>query len=552
MTATTAQAAKASTTTPVQIGKGKEESNTNGFANLLASTISETDKGKPTGKAVALVPMLDIPADTKKSSVDTLKVPVDTKKTQVLGEYAKGKGLTGEIDLSLLGEVDPALEGKGTAKKLGDILAELSHKSDAPIGSEVINLKTVLSSKNDDPDLISKDLIGMVAAKDQKKVMSALIGGAKQLLTEQLESRIPKNRVPKTLKGLLETAIRFNMVVNDITLESLPESKVTKGLLAALEKKGKQDPALPMLASKMILDDKQVDKLKTAVTEKSPLEKMLKGKADAADEITFIDHKEAIKGKGAGKEGVQTAKELATAKSMESTPVQTGSVKEKDKSKVDKKEDIKLAAKDTVRQESVKNAPVTNQTAVNKQNTQRGSALEKLLATEGESTSTEAKSSQETTSSTTAVRQEGVAVKSDTPMGVKMAEARQLVSQLSADVKEAMENYKPPFTKLSMKLNPERMGEIDVMMVQRGNNVHINLTSNGVALGLLQQNAAELKNALSEAGLGDASMNFTSNGEGRNPSQEEQQKHTTSEHYAEMSKILEDIDTLELVVPRYV
>jgi len=38
-----------------------------------------------------------------------------------------------------------------------------------------------------------------------------------------------------------------------------------------------------------------------------------------------------------------------------------------------------------------------------------------------------------------------------------MAEARQLASQLGADIKETMENHRPAFTKLSMKLNHERL-----------------------------------------------------------------------------------------------
>jgi flagellar hook-length control protein FliK len=401
--------------------------------------------------------------------------------------------------------------------------------------------------------------------------MHSLITGAKRLLTDQLEARIPKNRVPKTLKGLLETAIRFNIVVSDITLENLPQSKVTKELLATLnmpvkDMKATQESALPSLASKVLGEDKGETKVKVdqAVTKTSPLEQMLKGQEQ-------VKGKESIKGQEPVKAATATElaskeaevmKEQPLTKAMETAAAPVKNVaqpreKEKEKSKVDTKESSKLAAKEKLGMESLKSAPIENgakaQTA-----TQKGGALEKLLSADSsEQATTETKSTQESTQTTSsnssvASKQDTAGVKPDTAMGAKMAEARQLVSQLSADVKEAMQNYKPPFTKLSMKLNPERLGEIDVMMVQRGNNVHINLTSNGTALGMLQQNSADLKSALADAGLGDATMNFSSNGESRNPSQEQQQKHSTSEHYAEMSKILDDIDTLELVVPRYV
>lgn len=539
MTASTsAQTTQTVAKAPVQIGKPKEEAGTNGFANLLADSITKSNTGVKAAKVVAN-PLLDIPKDTKKASV------------QHLGEVAKGKTAQSldELDLSLLGELEPnSKEGKPSTIKLGDLLAELSHESSAPIGSEVINLKTVLSSKNDDPDLINKDLISLVAKKDRKKVTTSLIEGAKQLLTEQLEARIPKNRVPKTLKGLLETAIRFNLVVSDIKLESLPESKATKELLQALDVKEKTQRMLPSPLAKVAVDEMakvEVNDNKV-VAKKSPLEQILNPKE-------MVQKTEPLE-----KEQVQ-AKEQVLTKALESghvpvktaVPVATTTHKDKERQKTDAKETVKVANKELLAGEALKMAPATttNTTQMN----QKGSSLEKLLAVDTqESSAQESKTIQESSSTQTVnSKQDTPLAKAEGNMSAKMAEARQLVSQLSADVKEAMESYKPPFTKLSMKLNPERLGDIDVVMIQRGNNVHINLSSNGLALGLLQQNSADLKAALNNAGLGDATMNFSSNGENRNP-QEQQQQHSTSEHYAEMSKLLDDIDNLEIVVPRYV
>ncbi|MDH5465087.1 MAG: flagellar hook-length control protein FliK, partial [Thiovulaceae bacterium] len=108
-------------------------------------------------------------------------------------------------------------------------------------------------------------------------------------------------------------------------------------------------------------------------------------------------------------------------------------------------------------------------------------------------------------------------------------------------------NYKPPFTKLTMKLKPEKLGEIDVTMVQRGNNVHINLSSNSQALAMLQQQSGDLKMALTELGFGEASMKFTQGDQSR----QQQQQHSTNERYQEMAKLDDNIEMLELIVPKY-
>ncbi len=530
MTATTAQAAQTTAKAPVQIGKGKEEANTNGFANLLADTISKSSEGI---KAKVATPLLE--AETAKSK----------KGSPLIAEHAKGKGPTGDLDLSVLGEVKEEDPKKG-AVKLGDILAELSHKSSAPIGSEVINLKTVLSSKNDDPELINQDLLTLVKPQDREKVMESLIAGAKQLLSEQLNARIPKNRVPKTLKGLLETAVRFNMVVSDITLENLPESKVTKELLQSLNIKTQKENPLPGLTAKVSLEDKKLF-AEGAGKKKSPLEQALKGQEI---EKAMVTAEKTVKEAELVKEQ-PLAKAMETAAAPKST-VMPSKEKEKDRTKVDSKESAKMPMKDTTTVQTAKSVIQQNSAQVAQNSQQKSSGLEQLLANESQEQTATESTQQNSSSQSVASKQDTVGVKQEPAMAAKMAEARQLVSQLSVDIKEAMQNYKPPFTKLSMKLNPERLGEIDVMMVQRGNNVHINLTSNTAALGLLQQNTADLKSALADAGLSDATMNFSSNGEDRNQPQEQQRKHTTSEHYAEMSKILDDIDTLELVVPRYV
>lgn len=137
----------------------------------------------------------------------------------------------------------------------------------------------------------------------------------------------------------------------------------------------------------------------------------------------------------------------------------------------------------------------------------------------------------------------------------KVSEAKQLVNHTAQNIKECVENYKPPFTRIKMQLNPQKFGEMDVTMVQRGNNVHININANTSALTLMMQNAHELKSALSAQGLGDATMNFSSqqNQQRQQEKNSQQQGFLTYEEFAEFDEEITQIATaLEIVVPRYI
>lgn len=54
---------------------------------------------------------------------------------------------------------------------------------------------------------------------------------------------------------------------------------------------------------------------------------------------------------------------------------------------------------------------------------------------------------------------------------------KETLQHFSQDLKAAMEQYKAPITKLSITLNPHNLGEVEVTLVQRGNNLHINFGS---------------------------------------------------------------------------
>ncbi|OEX93927.1 flagellar hook-length control protein [Campylobacter coli] len=89
---------------------------------------------------------------------------------------------------------------------------------------------------------------------------------------------------------------------------------------------------------------------------------------------------------------------------------------------------------------------------------------------------------------------------------------KETLQYFSQDLKEAVDQYKAPITKLSINLNPNNLGEVEVTLIQRGNNLHINFNSNTNAMNLFIQNQAEFKNSLVNMGFTGLEMNFSDQG----------------------------------------
>ncbi len=134
-------------------------------------------------------------------------------------------------------------------------------------------------------------------------------------------------------------------------------------------------------------------------------------------------------------------------------------------------------------------------------------------------------------------------------MDIKIHEAKQMMKYLSQDVKKAIDEYKPPFTRLQVKLNPQKLGEIDMTVVQRGNNLHVNLSSNNTAINILTNNLNELKTQLMQNGINNASFNFNSDS---NQNQNKQKQKDAQKIYESLDEDESQVNNFEIVIPRYV
>lgn len=130
----------------------------------------------------------------------------------------------------------------------------------------------------------------------------------------------------------------------------------------------------------------------------------------------------------------------------------------------------------------------------------------------------------------------------------KIISPKETLQYFSKDLKEAMEQYKTPITKLSITLNPSNLGEVEVTLVQRGANLHINFNSNHNAMNLFLQHQAEFKNSLVNMGFTGLEMNFSDQGKKEQQQEKKSKSHYYEENFEEESgpKI-----NLELVLAKY-
>lgn len=176
--------------------------------------------------------------------------------------------------------------------------------------------------------------------------------------------------------------------------------------------------------------------------------------------------------------------------------------------------------------------------------------LEKLL--HGESSSSE----QQSNSSTKI--EASPSLKADS-FEVKLNEAKQMIKYISQDVKTAIEDYKSPFTRVKVQLNPQRLGEVDLTIVQRGKNLHVSISSNNTAINALSMNANELRTQLSSNGINNATLNFNDSSQNNNSNSAGQQQNRKNErkaneeynYFDETQANEEVLSSLEIVVANY-
>jgi len=95
----------------------------------------------------------------------------------------------------------------------------------------------------------------------------------------------------------------------------------------------------------------------------------------------------------------------------------------------------------------------------------------------------------------------------------KQVIAKETINHFKNNLDEAIKNYKPPISKVNIELNPKNLGKVEVTIIQRGNNIQVNMHTDQNNVVLFQNHQAEFRQALSNIGFSNIDMNFNSNQE---------------------------------------
>ncbi|MDY4426922.1 MAG: flagellar hook-length control protein FliK [Helicobacter sp.] len=85
---------------------------------------------------------------------------------------------------------------------------------------------------------------------------------------------------------------------------------------------------------------------------------------------------------------------------------------------------------------------------------------------------------------------------------------RETFLHFSDKLRDALQNYKPPITKISLELNPESLGSVELTITKMGDKINVQISSNQNALQLFMQNMQDFKNQLNNVGFSEVTMDF--------------------------------------------
>ncbi len=373
--------------------------------------------------------------------------------------------------------------------------------------------------------LISKELVGTLST-DQVRT---LINRAKEYLKNEITTKAPEYQteaksLPKTLLGLVQLAEKLGLEPQSISLSTL------------INDEKEFSNFTPEFLTKPLLDTKILASLPAENPKETPFEAItqllseIKGKDQKNTKATTTESLANPEGKEKGESQPLKAL-LQTIDKNESTVSSTAT----------------SVATETEKKEH-HTAPLTS----------KSEGLIALLhgTNESNDTKNEGVSTLKVESDTSKAMH---APKADS-IEVKSKEAQQSMRLFASELKEAVQDYKPPFTRLTMKLNPEKLGEVEVTLVQRGNNVHVNIQSNNTtSVAFLAHNATELKAQLASQGITNATMNFMSGGENQqqnsaqHQSNQEQRQNAfrSYESFEDLELSDEHLSALEIIIPHY-
>lgn len=126
---------------------------------------------------------------------------------------------------------------------------------------------------------------------------------------------------------------------------------------------------------------------------------------------------------------------------------------------------------------------------------------------------------------------------------------KETMNHFANDFKEQLSQFKSPITRFNITLHPSNLGEVEVTLFQRGQNLHVNFNTNTSTMNLFIQNQAEFKNSLVNMGFTGLEMNFSDQGK-KDRNQKQNQRQNFSDEF-ELGSGLNSSNALEIILAKY-
>jgi hypothetical protein len=458
-------------------------------------------------------------------------------------------------------------------KNIADLM-KLSEKLNLGLEKLTISKMDFESIKSEFPNL-EKNSFFEIPKAQEKDIKNTFLDTAK---SEIKSSEIPLTAMEKPSQtSEKEPSILEKLITKNIKTESEPKQTLKDALNIKTESENKTtvQTTTPQTNAQTASDvSKEALHVKVEVEGKTTVETNVQNTKDISKETLHVkDEKAQISSEIEKDITIKTVdKEIKNTQNIKEVPKEAINVlkDEKDeKSTTESKEinDTKVFVAD-MDETVIKETPQTtktNEVKIESDLAKKGfteallqglktvKTVQNTVTTEKSTldTATSTESTLETTIETTTLKTDSKIISKQEVISKNVNTARETFSSFANDLKEKMENYKPPIMKVQMSLNPKGLGEVDVTVVNRGSNLHVSINSNSNTMALFTQNQAEFKNSLVNMGFTNLEMNFSDKREGA----QEQSNQGSSKNYFDENgdeQIDEENASIELVIPQYI
>lgn len=431
-----------------------------------------------------------------------------------------------------------------------------SSQSDKMVQNSASN--SAQSSQNTDEIMLENadfiTLLSLLEASDgSTKTGTNLLSSSlnKFLATEQ---NIKELKGAKNLQELLNLSEKFGLGLSKIKI-SKDGLEALKNEFKNLNAKGffNQIPALNQAIDLNAITKKDIEKAlqKTQKDDKSVLSKLMQGQSvELSDDINSVKklHPEAkIDTQKITEKLAQTAEQKLNQpfelnkeiKDTKTTTTTTTTTPNATKSQSISSIDDYLA---NIMQRAMK------------ESSEQSAKAAMTATTDLASSSVETSLSEQTTQGIEPTSQTNSQVKdivNSAKLNAKELNLRQVFDNFATQLQEKISEYKPPITRFHLTLNPGNLGEVEITLINRGSNLHINFNSNNQTMQLFMQHQAEFRTSLVNMGFSELSMSFNDNAN-KEQSQGQNKKAKFVSEDSELTEIAQNEESvLEVILPKY-